>query len=211
MKSATNNKLLETRAPAPSVRRPRRASRLFGSGLAKRVWEIGGDRTLATSGNTRLTSFNPFNQRTHARMHLQTIAGQHPFHVETVDLKLREGLKEALVSKACSLFRRHAQLLGVKLRVRREERHRSPSQYSATVQLVLPGYDRIVVKKGERLSSVLSETLEVAGRQLRRRARALRAKKRSQPHRQEGLPFLCGTAAFLFLTLKIKIDNRKKN
>lgn len=118
----------------------------------------------------------PFNQPI---MHLQMIDGRLPIHVETVNLKLRDQFKEALLGKAGSLFRRHSHLLGVKLRVRREEKGKAPSRYSATVQLVLPGYDRIVVKKGEKLSSLLSETLEVAGRQLRRRARALRAKKRS--------------------------------
>ncbi|MBK1879197.1 hypothetical protein [Pelagicoccus mobilis] len=112
-------------------------------------------------------------------MHVQTIDGRLPIQVETVNLKLRNHFKEALLGKACRLFRRHSQLLGVKLRVRREETGTSPSRYLATVQLVLPGYDRIVVKKGERLPNLLSETLEVAGRQLRRRARALRAKKRS--------------------------------
>lgn len=112
-------------------------------------------------------------------MQLQTIGGQCPIYVETVNLKLRNSFREDLMGKASSLFRRHSQLLGVKLRVRKEEAGKAPPRYSATVQLVLPGYDKIVVKKGAKLASLLSESLEVAGRQLRRRARALRAKKRS--------------------------------
>ena len=111
-------------------------------------------------------------------MNVLTIDGRQPIQVETVNLKLRDQFKELLLGKACSLFRRHSQLLGVKLRLRREENGTATPSYHATAQLVLPGYDRIVVKKGKRLATVLAETLEVAGRQLRRRSRALKAKKR---------------------------------
>lgn len=108
-----------------------------------------------------------------------TIGGGNPIYIETVDLKLRPNYRETLVGKASGLFRRHSQLLGLRLRIRKEDTGNALSEYSATAQLVLPGYDRIVVKKGEKLSSVLAETIEVAGRQLRRRARALRTRKRS--------------------------------
>jgi len=112
-------------------------------------------------------------------MHLQTIDRRQSIHVEAVNLRLRDRIKEALLDKSCHLFRRHSHLIGLKLRVRREENGTSPSRYFATAQLILPGYDRIVVKKGKKLASVLAETLDVASRQLRRRSRILRAKKRS--------------------------------
>lgn len=102
-----------------------------------------------------------------------------PIHIETVDMKLNSGYRETLVEKAGSLFRRHGQLLGIKLNLRRKETGKALTEYSATVRLVLPGYDKIVVKRGQQLSAVISETLEVSARQLRRRARALRAKKRT--------------------------------
>lgn len=98
--------------------------------------------------------------------------------IETVDLRLHSGYRKTLLEKAGALFRRHDELLGLKLNLRRNETGKALAEYSATARLVLPGYDRIVVKRGDQLSLVLSETLEVAGRQLRKRARALRAKKR---------------------------------
>lgn len=108
-----------------------------------------------------------------------SIGGATPIHIETVDLKLRPSYREDLLGKAHGLFRRHGQLLGLRLRIRKEDTGNALAVYSATAQLVLPGYDKIVVKKGSTLSSVLAQTIEVAGRQLRRRARALRASKRS--------------------------------
>ncbi len=93
-------------------------------------------------------------------------------------MRLHSGYRDTLLEKASSLFRRHSQLLGIKLKLRRNETGKALAEYSATVRLVLPGYDKIVVKRGQQLSTVISETLEVAGRQLRRRARALRARKR---------------------------------
>ncbi len=108
-----------------------------------------------------------------------TIDSGTPIQIETVDMRLRSGYRSVLVEKAQALFRRHSQLLGLKLNLRRNETGKAIAEYSATARLVLPGYDKIVVKRGDRLSAVISETLEVAGRQLRRRARALRAKKRA--------------------------------
>lgn len=111
---------------------------------------------------------------------LTTGAGpKSPIHIETVDLRLRPSFESALVEKAEALFRRHSQLLGLKLILRRSETGKALVEYSATARLVLPGYDKIVVKRGEQLTAVISETLEVAGRQLRRRARTLRTKKRT--------------------------------
>lgn len=112
-------------------------------------------------------------------MNTITIGPGTPIHIETVDMKLHSSYRKALVEKAAALFRRHGQLLGLRLNLRRKETGKAVAEYSATARLVLPGYDRIVVKRGQQLSSVLSETLEVASRQLRRRARALRAKNRA--------------------------------
>lgn len=112
-------------------------------------------------------------------MNSLTIGPGSPIHIETVDMKLHSSYQKALIDKAGGLFRRHGQLLGIKLNLRRKETGKAVAEYSATARLVLPGYDRIVVKRGQQLSAVLSETLEVAGRQLRRRARALRAKKKA--------------------------------
>lgn len=108
-----------------------------------------------------------------------TIGSGTPIQIETVDMRLHSGYRSALVEKAQALFRRHGQLLGLKLNLRRNETGKAIAEYSATARLVLPGYDKIVVKRGDQLAAVISETLEVAGRQLRRRARALRAKKRA--------------------------------
>lgn len=113
-----------------------------------------------------------------AEMSTLSIGTETPIHIQTVDMRLRSSYRDTLVEKASTLFRRHGQLLGIKLNLRRNETGKAVAEYSATARLVLPGYDKIVVKRGQQLSSVISETLEVAGRQLRRRARALRAKKR---------------------------------
>lgn len=108
-----------------------------------------------------------------------TSGSQAPIHIETVDMRLHAGYRNTLVEKAGALFRRHGQLLGLRLSIRRNETGKAVAEYATTARLVLPGYDKIVVKRGQRLSAVIAETLEVAGRQLRRRARALRAKKRT--------------------------------
>lgn len=102
-----------------------------------------------------------------------------PIHIETVDMRLHASYRDTLVEKAGALFRRHGQLLGLRLSIRRKETGKAVAEYATTARLVLPGYDKIVVKRGQRLSAVIAETLEVSGRQLRRRARALRAKKRT--------------------------------
>lgn len=102
-----------------------------------------------------------------------------PIQIETVDMRLHAGYRKTLVDKAAALFRRHSQLLGLRLSIRRNETGKATAEYATTARLVLPGYDKIVVKRGQSLSAVIAETLEVAGRQLRRRARALRAKKRT--------------------------------
>ena len=109
-------------------------------------------------------------------MHTLTLNGQLPIHVESVNFRLRHDLRASLAKSAGSLFRRHGQLLGFKLKLKREDAGSSSPCYSATAHLALPGYDRIVVKKGERLTNVLTEIFKVAGRQLRLRAKALRAK-----------------------------------
>ena len=108
-----------------------------------------------------------------------TVEAKAPVHIETVAMKLHSGHREAVEDKASSLFRRHGQLLGLKLNLRRNETGKALAEYSATARLILPGYDKIVVKRGHQLPAVISETFEVAGRQLRKRARALRAKKRT--------------------------------
>lgn len=108
-----------------------------------------------------------------------TFGTETPIQIETVDMRLHSAYRSTLVEKAETLFRRHGQLLGLKLNLRRNETGKAVAEYSATARLVLPGYDKIVVKRGQQLSTVISQTLEVAGRQLRRRARALRAKKRA--------------------------------
>lgn len=107
-----------------------------------------------------------------------TVGGSAPVHIESIDFKLRPGFRETLAAKARALFRRHSQLQGLRLRVRKNETGKSAAEYAATAQLVLPGYNKVVVKRGRQLSAVVAETLEVAGRQLRKRARALRAKNR---------------------------------
>lgn len=112
-------------------------------------------------------------------MSMITVGAGAPIHIETVAMKLHSGYRKTLVEKANSLFRRHGQLLAIKLNLRRNETGKAVAEYSATARLVLPGYDKIVVKRGQQLSSVIAETLDVAGRQLRRRARALRAKQRA--------------------------------
>lgn len=104
-----------------------------------------------------------------------------PVSIEAVDFRLSGAFRSELAAKAGSLFRRHADLLGVKLRLRREETGRAVSEYCATARLVLPGYDRIVVKRGDELGSLLSEVWEVSARHLRRRARLSRVVKRSRP------------------------------
>ncbi len=101
--------------------------------------------------------------------------------VEAVDFRLSGAFRRELAAKAGSLFRRHADLLGVKLRLRREDTGRAVRGYRATVRLVLPGYDRIVVKRGEELGSLLSEVWEVSARHLRRRARLSRVVERARP------------------------------
>ena len=108
-----------------------------------------------------------------------TIDPGFPIHIETVNMKLGSGSRNTLVKRAVSLFRRHSQLLGLRLNLRCNKMGKAGDQYSATARLILPGYDKIVVKRGAHLATVISETLQVTDRQLRRRARAFRSKNRT--------------------------------
>lgn len=97
--------------------------------------------------------------------------------IETAGVRLDAGVRAALVERAESLCRGHDQLLGLKLNLRRSETSAALAEYSAMVRLVLPRYEKIVVKRGRQLSMVISQTLEGAGRQLQRRTRVLRTKE----------------------------------
>ena len=112
-------------------------------------------------------------------MNAETHFDSDAIKIDSVDFRLRPRFRDAALSKASALFRRHSELLGLLVKLRRKETGNAVSEFSATVRLVLPGYDRVVVKRGNQLAAVIAEALEVADRQLRRRARALRASVRA--------------------------------
>ncbi len=83
-----------------------------------------------------------------------------------------------LSKKAGSIFRRHPGLQEVRLDLKREPSRESVNDFTARARLVLPGYDRIIEKRSNDLFAAIAEVMEVADRQLRRRARLARAKIR---------------------------------
>ena len=95
------------------------------------------------------------------------------------DVSLPRSVFRMVLRKARGLFRRHPDLLGLQLDLQGDTLGSSRSSYVSRVRLVLPGYDPIVEKRSESLLTSIAQSLEVSGRQLRRRSRLEKSKLRN--------------------------------
>lgn len=98
--------------------------------------------------------------------------------INTVGVKLTPSIWQAVQNKVSGIYRRYPRLLGLRVDLKRGSVGSDNDMYVARTRLVLPGYDRIVEKSGEDLYSAISDTMEVANRQLRRLARAKKVRKK---------------------------------
>ncbi len=79
--------------------------------------------------------------------------------------------------KTKNIFRRYPRLEGLKIDLKGETRGET-TDYTARTRLVLPGYDRIIEKRDQDIFTAIAQVMEVADRQLRRRARLFKTKQR---------------------------------
>jgi len=98
-----------------------------------------------------------------------------------VRLKPRSRVKSFIQRKADGIFRRYPRLEAIRINVKRESESSANPSYIAQTRLVLPGYDRIIEKRGAALFEAIAEAFEVADRQLRKRARLFKARQRHEP------------------------------
>ena len=99
--------------------------------------------------------------------------------INTVGVTLTPSIWEAVKRRIERITRRYPRLLGVKVDLKRDTGAGENRLFLARARLVLPGYDRIVEKSGPELYGVISKTMEVANRQLRKRNRERISMKRA--------------------------------
>ena len=114
------------------------------------------------------------------------VNGSNNITIEAHGVTVGEASKERIRRGAQAIFRRYPNLLGIRAGLKLESAKRTLRNYALRVRLELPGYDEIVEKKGADRNTLISEVLEVAERQLRRRARARLTERRSR--RSEFVP-----------------------
>lgn len=101
--------------------------------------------------------------------------------MEFVRLKPRARVRSFIQRKADGVFRRYPRLERIRINVKREAESGANPSYVAQTRLVLPGYDRIIEKRGAALFEAIAEAFEVADRQLRKRARFFKTRQRHEP------------------------------
>ncbi|MCH6257567.1 HPF/RaiA family ribosome-associated protein [Puniceicoccaceae bacterium K14] len=97
--------------------------------------------------------------------------------INSVGARVTASVRSYLDKKSQSVFRRYPNLLGMEIDLKYDKN--VPEGYLARSRLVLPGYDRIVEKKGSSMYTAIARLMEVSERQLRRRARLFKSKTRS--------------------------------
>ncbi|MGK0239487.1 MAG: hypothetical protein ACI92G_002964 [Candidatus Pelagisphaera sp.] len=101
--------------------------------------------------------------------------------VEFVGLKSKSDMNEFIHQKAEGIFRRYPGLEGIRIFLKQESDGSGSRDFVAKARLILPGYDRIIEKRGAAAFEAISEMFEVADRQLRKRARLFKTKQRHEP------------------------------
>lgn len=101
--------------------------------------------------------------------------------MEFVRMKSKGRVKTFIQRKAEGIFRRYPRLEGIRINVKQEAENSGNPSYIAQTRLVLPGYDRIIEKRGAALFEAVAEAFEVADRQLRKRARLFKTRQRHEP------------------------------
>ena len=104
--------------------------------------------------------------------------GSDTLMINAEGLSLRPSMLEVIRKQAGSVLRRHPRLLGMKIDLKLDSAKQSYRSHVARIRLVLPGYDKVVEKKGTELGALLGRAFEVANRQMRKRARERRTKRR---------------------------------
>jgi len=97
--------------------------------------------------------------------------------INAVGVKLTPSIWGEVRRRVENIVRRYPKLLGMRVDLKRDPSGGTEEVYCARTRLVLPGYDRIVEKRGPELYSVIAKTMEVANRQLRKRNRLMRTKR----------------------------------
>ncbi len=98
--------------------------------------------------------------------------------IELVRVRPTSKILKFIAGKTKGIFRRYPNLKGLRVNVKREPTGQTTNDFTARARLVLPGHDRIIEKRSHDLFAAIAQSLDVADRQLRRRARLFKVRKR---------------------------------
>lgn len=98
--------------------------------------------------------------------------------LNSVGIRATASIRSYISRKTQSVFRRYPNLLGMHIDIKYDKN--VPESFTARSRLILPGYDRIVEKRGSSLYDAIARLMDVSDRQLRRRARLQKAMVRAQ-------------------------------